>query len=346
MKQHEREYFISKLRSGIYTVKDGALTLKIYQPTIEQELELNEIYNEAYERAAEDDFMTEEQMLEWMREKELWTQKDDEKIEGLKKDVERLKVEIYNAKNNEELKEHIRLYIRAGEKQYTQVALKKGSFYENTCEGIASAEKSFAFIRMCTFLGKEPYKFDSISCDLVWTLYYNQILNETAVRELARNEPWRTIWAMNSSNAYNLFYNRERELSIDQKSLLIWSRTYDNIYESIDCPNEDVIDDDDMLDGWFIVQRKKREKQRAESEMDNSIQSEKIKNSSEIFVMANSKKDADRIESMNDVGSKIIKQQRNNLIRQKGTVGQGEFQDEKIKIVGQSQQMFKDKFRR
>lgn len=346
MKQHEREYFISRIRSGVYLVKEGGLTLKVYQPTIEQEAELNQIYLDAYNNALEDDFMTEEQMLEWMREKELWTNQDDERIDGLTKDLERLKVEIFHAKNNVELRERIRLYIRAGEKQYAATILKKSSYYENTCEGIASAEKSFAFIKMCTFLGKEIYKFDSVSSDVVWHSYYSQILPEIKIRELARTEPWRTLWIMNDSNCFKLFQNNDTELSPDQRGLILWSRTYDNIQESTECPSDDVIEDDDMLDGWFIIQRKKREKQKAEADFDSATNSDKIKNSGEIFVMARSKKDAEKIDSMNDIGGKMIKKQREQLIKQKGEVSQNEFQDEKIKLTNQSTQMFKDKFRR
>jgi len=346
MKQHEREYFISRIRSGIYMVKDQGITLKILQPTFEQQFEFEQIYQEAYEQAIEDEFMTEEQMFEWAKEKNFWNDEDEAKVEGLKKDIERLKVEIFNARNNESFRERIRLYIRAGEKQLIECISKKNSFYENTCEAIASAEKSFAFIKNCTFLGNELYKFDTVSCDTIWYLYCLEILNEKKIRELARNEPWRTLWLLNASNAIKLFNNNSRDLSLDQRAILIWSKTYDNIYESMECPNDDVINDDDMIDGWFIIQRQKRDKQRAESEFDANTKNEKIKNSSEIFVMANSKKDAQRIDGMNDIGGKIVKKQREELIKQNSGASQNEFQDEKIKLNSQSQQMFKEKFRR
>jgi hypothetical protein len=346
MKQHEREYFISRIRSGIYTLKVNGLTLKIMQPTIEEEFEINQIFQESYLQALEDDFMTEEQALDFMIDRGLWCEKDNEKIEGLKKDIERLKVEIYNARNNDRLKQEIRAYLRAGEKQFRKQNEKKSMFFTNTCEGIAILEKSFAFLKRCTFLNNALFDFESVSIEDVVNTYYSMILTESTVRELARNEPWRSLWALNASNSFYLFANKNRELSPDQKSLLVWSKMYDNIQESLEAPSEDVINDDDMLDGWFIIQRKKREKQQAESELENTVKNEKIKNSSEIFVMAGSKKDAQRINSMNDIGGKIVKQQRENLIKQKGDVTQNEFQDEKVKLGGQSQQMFKDKFRR
>ena len=39
---------------------------------------------------------------------------------------------------------------------------------------------------------------------------------------------------------------------------------YDNVYESHERPNDKIIEDDDCLDGWFIVQRRKHEKDKNE----------------------------------------------------------------------------------
>lgn len=346
MKQHEREYFISRIRSGIYTIKWDSLLLKIYMPTIEDECEINESYIEAYNKAIDDDFKTEEEMLEWMREKELWTDKDDEKIEGLKKDIERLKIEIFNARNNEKLRETIRMYIRAGEKQLVKQNEKKNLYQMNTCEGIAILEKSITFLKKCTYVNNELYDFQSIGPDELLSLYYSKLLNDTQIRDLARNEPWRSLWLLNESKAIQLFYNKERTLSIDQRNILIWSKMYDNVQESLECPADDVLEDDDMLDGWFIVQRKKREKEKAQAEMETALTNNKIKNSDEIYMVANSQKDIERIENMNDIGAKIIKQQRLNTIKKKGTAEQTDFHDERLKLVQQSNQSYRDKMRR
>jgi hypothetical protein len=80
----------------------------------------------------------------------------------------------------------------------------------------------------------------------------------------------------------------------------------------MDCPSKDVIEDDDMLDGWFILQNKKREKEKAEAEFDKNT-NEKIKNSSEVFVMANNKNDKERIESMNSYHAMMVKKEREKL---------------------------------
>jgi len=346
MKHHERELFISTIRTGKLYIEYDDLELIVIPPTFEQNLRSLKIFQKAYEQAYNDEIMTEDETLTWMIEKNLWSNEDEEKIKGLQKDIERLKVEIYNARNNDQLKERIRLYIRAGEKQLNDKLSEKNQYFTNTCEGIASTEKTEYLMRKTTYLNKELYSFDDISMSYVLMEWQNSILTENQCRELARNEPWKSLWVIKNNTKIQLFENPPNtELTFNQKNLLIWSQMYDNIQESLDCPANDVIDDDDMLDGWFIVQSKKRDKEKSEREFENSVKSEKIKNASEIFVMANSKKDKDRIEGMNNVHGTNIKRQRSELIKQKSTVGQEEFMDEKLRIQSQSTQMYKGHFK-
>ena len=347
MKHYERELFVSRIRSGIYFVEHEGIKLKIVTPTIEEELEINEAYIKAYEEALEDDFMTEDQSVEWMRSRNLWTDEDEEKTKQLKKDLDTLRVEIFNNRNKSELRERIRKYIRAAEEALNKQSNKKSSFISNTCEGIAMVEKSCEFIKTCTYYGGDKYDFDRLSVEFVLHLFQEKMLSEKQIRDVARNEPWRSVWMLRDSNSYKLFSNTDRELSVDQKNLLVWSRMYDNIQESMDCPTDDVIEDDDLLDGWFVVQRKKREKERAESDFDSSTQNEKIKNSGEIFVVASNKQEADKVDMLNDVHGNTIKKQRMATIKAKdGVASDLEFQDVKIDMQAKSNQMFKDNFRR
>ena len=347
MKHYERELFVSRIRSGIYFVEHEGIKLKIVTPTIEEELEINEAYIKAYEEALEDDFMTEDQSVEWMRSRNLWTDEDEEKTKQLKKDLDTLRVEIFNNRNKSELRERIRKYIRAAEEALNKQSNKKSSFISNTCEGIAMVEKSCEFIKTCTYYGGDKYDFNRLSVEFVLHLFQEKMLSEKQIRDVARNEPWRSVWMLRDSNTYKLFSNTDRELSVDQKNLLVWSRMYDNIQESMDCPTDDVIEDDDLLDGWFIVQRKKREKEQAEADFDNSTQNEKIKNSGEIFVVASNKQEADKVDMLNDIHGNIVKKQRMAKIKASdGVASDLEFQDVKINMQAKSNQMFKDNFRR
>ena len=232
MKQHEREYFVCRTRAGVYYINyDNTITVKVLTPTLEDEYNANKIFNQAYEKALDEDIMTEEEILDWMRSRGLWTEDEEEKIKGLQKDIERLKVEIFNARNNESLRERIRIYIRAGEKQLRELNSKKQENSSNTCEGIATLEKSISLLKACSFIGNEPFDSQSLDIDKLWKAYYLMFLTDKQSRELARTEPWRSLWILKDSGSINLFSNKDRELSIDQKNMLIWSRMYDNIQE-------------------------------------------------------------------------------------------------------------------
>jgi hypothetical protein len=281
-----------------------------------------------------------------MKSRGLWSDEDEEKIEALKRDIEKLKVGIYENRNKDSNREQIRKYIRAAEKQLSEQVDKKHSFTSNTCEGVAMLEKSFDFIKICTYYGGEKYDFKGLSVEFVLHLFHDKILSEKQTREVARNDPWRSIWMLRDSNSYKLFANEGRELSVDQKNLLVWSRMYDNIQESMDCPDDDVVEDDDLLDGWFIVQRKKRESEKAESDFDNSTKNDKIKNSQEIFMVPSNQKEAEKIEALNNINAKMVKKQRIAVTKQQGGAKASEFPDAKLDMQQKSNQMFKDKFRR
>lgn len=345
MKQHEREYFISRIRSGVYYIQSEGKNICIKSPTLEDEFFINEKFKQEYEKCLEEGLKTEDEIVDWMISKELWTHQDDEREEGLKKDIERLKREIYNNRHRSNLREQIRKGIRAGEKQLSQMIDKKSKYFSNSCEGIANLAKISEFFRRCAFEDGVICDFDELRLELISNTYYRLLLSESDVRELARNEPWRSIWVLRDSNSYNLFKNEDRQLSPDQKSLLVWSRMYDNVYESSESPSEEVIKDDDLLDGWFAVQAQEKRDQAMQSEVDDKLSNPKIANSSEVFLMADNRQDAQKINELNSHHAKVLKKQRFNQIKSQGTVNQDQLRDQRIEIGNQSNQQFKDKFR-
>lgn len=336
MKHHEREFFIYMIRSGkIYIEKDNT-TLIIHPPTIDQSFEASLIYDKAYKQAMIDGIMSEDEINEWMLESGLWSLDKDKKSDGFKQDLEKLKIEIYNNRSDSKLREKIRLYIRSGEKQYAEHLREKTQYYQNSREGYALSEKVSWIIKNCTYKNNKLYDFKDISLSYVIDEWQNSILSESIIRELAREEPWKSLWSIRENIGIKLFNNTDgQELTQNQKHLITWSQVYDNIQESIDCPTEEVIKDDDVLDGWFITQSKKREKERLEKDFESKTQNEKIKNSSEIYVMAdkNDPNSINKINQLNDARAKAIKQQRFDIIKQAdGAVRQHDFLDEKRKM--------------
>ena len=309
------------IRSGKVFVRNRGLELEVYPLTVDQSFKSCLVYKDAYDKAYSEEIMTEEDMDNWMIENELWTYEDDEREKQLKDNIEKLKVEIYNARDEPKKARGIRLYIRAGESQLSSHLSKKYIYHQNTCEGVASAEKLAWIIKNTTYLDGKLYNFEDVSLQYVVDEWQSHLLSDGKSRELARNEPWRSLWITRESSGIPLFANPiNTELTYNQKNLLVWSQMYDNIQESMECPSKEVIEDDDMLDGWFIIQAKKREKERAEREFDSEHTNEKIKNAGEVFVMANDNKKIESINKLNDPMAAAIKQQRFNVIKKNGQI--------------------------
>lgn len=322
------------IRSGKVFITYKDLELEICPLTLDQSFKSCKVYQESYEKALSEEMMTEDDVNQWMIENELWTIHDDKKEEGLKKDIEKLKEEIYNARKNTSMVNNIRKYLRAGESQLSSHLNKKYMYHQNTCEGIASTERLIWIIKNTTYKNNKLYDFEDVSLQYVVDEWQSHFLSEKQYRDLARNDPWKSLWIVRESSKVPLFCNPPNtELTYNQKNLLIWSQMYDNIQESIDCPSKEVIEDDDMLDGWFIVQNKKRERERSEKDFEQDTVSEKIKNASEVYIISNGENDKiNKINNMNDPFSRSIKRQREKVIEQNGLVEEQHLPDQRQKI--------------
>ena len=113
---------------------------------------------------------------------------------------------------------------------------------------------------------------------------------------------------------------------------------YDNIYEHPKCPPESIIEDDDVLDGWMLKERKIREKEKEEELVDARFSN--LKEADEVFLPARTKTDVEKINNLNDTRGKMVKQQRNSVIQSKGKAVDADFQDRQVALQAKSNEKF------
>tara|TARA_R110002050_G_C8641606_1_gene489360 strand:- start:165 stop:632 length:468 start_codon:yes stop_codon:yes gene_type:complete len=127
----------------------------------------------------------------------------------------------------------------------------------------------------------------------------------------------------------------------EQARLCMYARMYDNVAESPEAPIEEIIADDICLDGWFIAQKKKQDKQKKQNQVDGMISNDKIKNSGEVFVMAQDNKDAQEIYDLNDgLARNTVKQRQAQIEGKEDMMNFKELADVKQDIGIQRQQQF------
>lgn len=156
--------------------------------------------------------------------------------------------------------------------------------------------------------------------------YIVKTLPSTAdLREIARTEPWSTIYSINKDNLFGL---SAVDMTYEQKTLIAYSRMYDNASKHPNSPIRQVIDDDDMFDGWCIVQAKEQEKEHKDSFVKENV---RHGNAGEVFVMANAD-DISAVNELNDFNTRMKRASRDNLIKKKGTIHEQELPDVQMEL--------------
>jgi hypothetical protein len=170
--------------------------------------------------------------------------------------------------------------------------------------------------------------------------FFNQIMSEMThhiididtYKIIARSDYWKNIWA---NNKHKLLDEPVNEWSDEQKTMFNISSMYDRVYEHPECPIPEIVEDNDALDGWMIAQKRENDREKKTKGVDNML-TDKIKNSSEIFMMAQDKEQIETIigfntpESLRKLNSKM-----NFVTSQQAPIREDQLPDVKQEIIKQ-----------
>jgi alpha-amylase/alpha-mannosidase (GH57 family) len=119
---------------------------------------------------------------------------------------------------------------------------------------------------------------------------------------------------------------------------------YDSAYEHPECPPDNVIEDDDLFDGWMIHQRRESEKNKNKNRTEKILEGKKLDKAGEVFIMANSQEEAQNIYNLNDNTSRHIIRERNTVIQSNSDmIDNTKLPDVQRTIVQQSNEIFKNR---
>ena len=346
MDQGRKNLIVAQLMSGIKFFDIDGQRYKVISPSSEIKLLGEYVYQETLQSVKYDDLITRDKAQMLLNTLDIWRPKDDKDFEDLEKYRDDLKVQLYQALFKSETQKDIRKKLKRTDRILEKAIIKKNSLEHATVEYHAFLTQRQFITALCILDENNQNIYKEKDFWLSDPYIFNNIINKmdqesvpvVEMREIARTEPWRSSWSMGKEKVFGISV---KDFNDDQKTIVSLSKMYDNAYESMECPPDDVFADDDMFDGWMIYQRRQREKERKQQDLDR-VAGKNAGNAGEVFIVAESEQDVDRIQSLNDAGTRRQLQQKFNYIKsQDGTVKEKDLPDVKMDLRRQAAEQFK-----
>ena len=138
------------------------------------------------------------------------------------------------------------------------------------------------------------------------------------------------MWKTYSKGGGQLFECPISDMCKSQRDLCYWSNIYDNVFDSHERPEWEIIDNDEELDIWFENQYNKANKSSSASPVSMNP---KIANAKEVFIVAETPKDAQKVYSkMNTSASLADIKNRNKALLDTGITPEYQLPDVKLDI--------------
>lgn len=350
MEEDKKISLVNRISTGtVFQTVEGKL-YKLVPPSDEQKALSELVYQEIFYNSKFDELITKDQALFFLRRKNIWLPEDEKSLEDMGKYIEDLKIGLYKALYNKKEQVRLRKQIKAVEKQIEKKIMAKHSLDYMTLENFSQSIRNDFLIASCILdsSGNNVYDYfnfwqsDSIVLNKFKNYIEINIILSDEYREIARTEPFRSTWSIAKQNAFGRLSN----LTLDQKNLILYSKMYDNVYEHPERPSEEVINDDLMLDGWFALKKREAEQERNKKAADDLLDKKskgKGSNAGELFVVAGSKNEANKISGLNDMGTKMRLKQRQQQLGKDGSIEEQNFKDVKMDLRSEAMKQMAQK---
>lgn len=309
----DREYFLYQILAPYYRIDDN-ITIKY--ASFEIKRQAAELYRKKYNELRYH-WINENTIIETLVELGLWDETKEKELNvACPKNIEHFKLQIYEKFNNSKERERARRLLNNVLKTYGDLYAVRHSLDYLTAEGISRYLQNQFIIEHTTYENDKLCDWNKVGINYIIQSFYKKRVPDNVIRIIARTEPWISIWSAFKKTKIQIFENTI--LSDEQTKLINWSGLYDNLHEAAEPPTEEVIADDDALDGWLIAQRKKKEQEGLDEQINNLNAK-----GNEIFLFTKGKggdqlsqEDANKIYNSNSPMAKsIIKSRREAAIK-------------------------------
>jgi hypothetical protein len=300
--------------SNINAIIDRIISKKIYFsykdkiyyykfPDIDIKLESNLIYEETFEQLKFEDIILEEDVDNTLQEYEIVDYSLKKHLERLNKKLDDLKVELFSSFYIDSKKKKIKNSIKNLRKNIQEAENQSRYLDRLTIESICANIQNEFLLLNGIYTKDHSLVFNSDVLGNVDQNLFNNLGQEIAkkflkgyeYRIVARSLSWKSLWGIKN---HHIFEGSVSEWSDEQKTIVSISQMYDSIYQHPECPEDDIIQDDDAIDGWSIYHSRKIKEEKKKNGVSSKL--DRHKNAQEIFVVAETDEDIKSIIGMND----------------------------------------------
>lgn len=345
MDRIQKDTLISRILSGIFIYRDSSRMLFVYPPDRLTKQLSYEYYNEILSSVTFEDWLSIEDAQQFLLKNDILPSDAEAMITKAQNDIEELKLKAFE---NWMLTSKVKMFkqgIKQLENKVSVLYSAKHSLDHLTREGFAELCR-MNYLILNSIKDKDGNRVniedDAILIEKIFGTLAKNFVPVATMRLLGRTDPWRSVW--NAAGGVNPFGTNPIDWTEDQKTLVLYTQMYDNCYKHTECPEENVLEDDDLLDGWMIHQRRKAKEERKKN---NTVEM----GDAEHFVMAQGKTqeeiDARRreIDKMNDLKAREIRKQRDQALKNKGRLKESQLPDVQMELQRQANEMYVNKMR-
>lgn len=328
------------------------ISLLLRPPTPKEQAKAAMVYSCEYQRGIALGLSSEYDIIKDMISLNIWSDQKDIQIKGLREDIHNIRRGLLDFLFNRTKLEKARTLLRRAESVLFEKLAQRYNLTENSAEAhalicqqrylissIAETENGDLFWKsQSDFEESDDISVIRQLCEL---FFKQSRISMKIIRELARSQEWRAYWEI-TKNTNDLFDGSVVCWSLNQRELAYWSTIYDAVHGAYEKPSKDIIEDDDLLDSWFIREGEKKENSNISSKPNK-------KGFNEEFIMSD-RDGSKHVYDMNDSNSRAKIQARQKVVNQRGVVKEQDMPDSqrdmREKLSGMQRQHIKDISRR
>lgn len=300
------ENLLYRIINGYYFISINNITYKIVSPNISVKQQAHNVYLQTIDeyKFDTDCWISDNQIQHLLNLYNIWNKDLENKLNSLIKDLEKTKIELYKHFSNSEIRKSIKQLIQNINSNINDYHNKKYYFDYLTLEYYAQNIKNQYLITNMVYDINNNKVFKDDNFENTDYLFLEKILYEihkntldtNTIKQIVRSDIWKSYWNVSKEK---IFPGTVKDWTDEQRSLVNFSKVLDSIREHMEAPAEEIMDDDDALDGWILYQNHKSESERKKKQINDKFGLDK-KKAGEVFLLTNNNEEREEIYGLND----------------------------------------------